>query len=89
MSSFLPSDHQAFFRNSPARYNAIHMQVTVNGQTEELPEGISVLELIARHNLTPDRVAVELNRRLLRTAKYDTPLKANDQVEIVTFVGGG
>lgn len=71
-----------------ALYNA-SMQVTVNGQPEELPEGLSVLELIARHNLTPERVAVELNRRLLRTAKYDTPLKANDQVEIVTFVGGG
>jgi len=30
-----------------------------------------------------------LNRRLLRTEKYDTILAANDEVEIVTFVGGG
>jgi len=34
-------------------------------------------------------VAVELNRRLLRGEKYSTPLKEGDEVEIVTFVGGG
>jgi thiamine biosynthesis protein ThiS len=32
---------------------------------------------------------VELNRRLLRSDRYDTLLKEGDEVEIVTFVGGG
>jgi len=31
----------------------------------------------------------ELNRRLVRAEKYDQPLKEGDEVEIVTFVGGG
>ena len=34
-------------------------------------------------------VALELNRRLVRSEKYDTPLKDGDEVAIVTFVGGG
>jgi sulfur carrier protein len=65
------------------------MQATVNGETVDLPDGLDVNGLIARHKLTPDKVAVELNRRLLRREKYDTALKDGDQVEIVTFVGGG
>jgi sulfur carrier protein len=65
------------------------MTVKVNGQPHELPEGADVRAVIAQHNLTPDKVAVELNRRLVRAEKYDTPLREGDEVEIVTFVGGG
>jgi sulfur carrier protein len=65
------------------------MLVTLNGQSEQIPDGIDVRALLARRQLTPDRVAVELNRRLLRGEKYDTILKEGDQIEIVTFVGGG
>jgi sulfur carrier protein len=65
------------------------MMVKVNGQDLERPEGTTVLALIARHDLTPDKVAIELNRRLARGEKYDLPLKEGDVVEIVTFVGGG
>jgi thiamine biosynthesis protein ThiS len=44
---------------------------------------------VARYHLVPEKVAIELNRRLVRSAKYDEPLKQGDEVEIVTFVGGG
>ena len=65
------------------------MVVRVNGETRELPEGETVLALIARYQLTPDKVAIELNRRLLRAERYATALTEGDEVEIVTFVGGG
>ena len=65
------------------------MTVKVNGQDREVGDGTTVLKLIEQHNLTPQKVAIELNRRLLRTEKYDTVLKTGDEVEIVTFVGGG
>jgi sulfur carrier protein len=65
------------------------MTVTVNGQSETLPEATTVAQLIARHNLTPDKVAVEVNRRLVRAKDYDRQLQEGDQVELVTFVGGG
>jgi sulfur carrier protein len=65
------------------------MKINVNGEEREMPEGTTVAELIARHNLTPDKVAIELNRRLIRSSAYATALKSGDEVEIVTFVGGG
>ena len=65
------------------------MTVRVNGQDREVSDGTTVLALIEQHQLTPQKVAVEVNKRLLRTEKYDTVLKAGDEVEIVTFVGGG
>jgi len=65
------------------------MTVKVNGDQRELPDGETLRALVARYKLTPDKVALELNRRLVRSEKYDTPLKDGDEVEIVTFVGGG
>ena len=65
------------------------MTIKVNGQDREIADGTTVTALIEQHNLSPQKVAVELNRRLLRSDKYETILKAGDEVEIVTFVGGG
>jgi len=63
--------------------------IKVNGQDHEIADGTTVTQLIQQHNLTPQKVAIELNRRLIRTEKYDTVLKSGDEIEIVTFVGGG
>lgn len=65
------------------------MTVKINGDPRDLTDGLSVGELIGQSGLTPEKVAIELNRRLLRSDKYDTSLKNGDEVEIVTFVGGG
>ena len=65
------------------------MTVKVNGEPRDLPQGETLRALVARYQLTPEKVALELNRRLVRAEKYDTVLKEGDQVEIVTFVGGG
>jgi thiamine biosynthesis protein ThiS len=65
------------------------MKVIVNGDQREVPEGESIRALIERYQLSPEKVAVELNRRLLRGERYDTALREGDEVEIVTFVGGG
>ena len=65
------------------------MKIQVNGQPYDAPDGLTVRQLIERHNLTPDKVAVEWNRRLLKAEKYEQMLKEGDEVEIVTFVGGG
>ena len=65
------------------------MTVKVNGEARDLPDGETLRALVARYNLTPEKVALELNRRLVRAEKYDTVLSEGDEVEIVTFVGGG
>jgi thiamine biosynthesis protein ThiS len=61
----------------------------VNGQPREVADGTTLRQLVEQHNLKPEKVAIELNKRLARTEKYDLPLKNGDEVEIVTFVGGG
>jgi thiamine biosynthesis protein ThiS len=65
------------------------MTIKVNGQPREVSQGASVLSLLAMLKLSPEKVAVEVNRRLVRTAGYENALKNADEVEIVTFVGGG
>jgi thiamine biosynthesis protein ThiS len=66
------------------------MRITLNGSSCELADGVSVAELVAAHGLQPPRVAVEVNTRLVPRHQFgDTRLSEGDQVEIVTFVGGG
>ena len=65
------------------------MKIKINGEEREVPEGANILALLAEAKLKPQTVAVEVNKRLVRTEKYDQPLRAGDEVEIVTFVGGG
>lgn len=71
------------------RYTPGVIQVTVNGEARELTEGTTLRQLVESYKLTPEKVAIEWNRRLVRKEKYDLPLSDGDQVEIVTFVGGG
>ncbi len=66
------------------------MQVFLNGEPHDVPEGTTVAELVQRLELVPQRVAVEVNLRLVRRGDYArTPLHAGDRIEIVTLVGGG
>ena len=67
----------------------MNMKMKVNGDEREVPEGMTIRTLVEQFQLVPEKVAIELNRRLVRADKYDTSLKSGDEVEIVTFVGGG
>ena len=68
---------------------SMSLNVTVNGEQRGLPQGTTLRQLVEQFNLKPEKVAIELNRRLARSDKYDAPLNDNDEIEIVTFVGGG
>ena len=66
------------------------MLIIVNGNDTDLPGGSRVTDLIAKLGLTPERLAVEINRKVIRRAIWDsTTLSEGDRVEIVHFVGGG
>ena len=55
-----------------------------------MDEGATLSTLIAQLALAPERVAVELNRDVVRRADWPaTQLSHGDRVEIVHFVGGG
>ena len=64
--------------------------IIVNGNETDLPGGSRVTDLIAKLGLSPERLAVEINRKVIRRAGWDsTTLSEGDRVEIVHFVGGG
>jgi thiamine biosynthesis protein ThiS len=64
--------------------------ILVNGEEKELADGSTVAELIEAVGLKPERLAVELNREIVRRAEWgSTSLSDGDKVEIVHFVGGG
>jgi len=66
------------------------MELHINGQTHVVPLGTSVSALLGLLNVKAPKVAVELNAEVVVKARYDTTiLQPGDQVEIVTFVGGG
>ena len=66
------------------------MLIQVNGEPREVEENISLPELVARLNLKPEQIAIEVNHNVVRRAQWDnTLLQADDKVEIVHFVGGG
>ncbi len=66
------------------------MQLNVNGKTEQLDNVATVGDLLRTFDLAPIRVAVEVNKELVPRKTFDeTPLHDGDDVEIVTFVGGG
>ena len=66
------------------------MQITVNDQQQEHPDGTTVAQLIGAMELNPLHVAVEVNKQLVtRSLHSETKLNENDQLEIVTLVGGG
>ncbi len=66
------------------------MKVFVNGESRELSGTPSLADLITQLELPATRIAVELNREVVRRNDWSgTMLNENDRVEIVHFVGGG
>jgi thiamine biosynthesis protein ThiS len=65
------------------------MKIFVNGELREV-EISTLAELIAVLDLPVARIAIELNREVVRRSDWEsTMLKDEDRIEIVHFVGGG
>lgn len=66
------------------------MQVILNGKPKTLEGQATVAELLQWLKRDPLLVAVEINEDIVPRSAYDgTRLSEGDQIEIVTFVGGG
>ena len=66
------------------------IEVSVNGERFELPSDRSVTGVLEFLNIPRDRVAVELNKILVRKRDWDvTNVTTGAQIEVVEFVGGG
>lgn len=68
----------------------ISIQIVVNGEARTVSPGLTVASLLRELDLDPARVAVELNRKIVRKTAWDeTPVEDGAKLEIVQFVGGG
>jgi len=66
------------------------MQILLNGESLELPDGTTVADLLVRLELTGRRVAVERNLDIVpRSQHATTALADGDQLEVVHAIGGG
>jgi sulfur carrier protein len=64
--------------------------IVVNGEPRATRDGQSVAELLRELGLDPRQVAVERNREIVPRAEHGQVVLADgDELEIVTFVGGG
>jgi sulfur carrier protein len=66
------------------------LQVQINGENRDIPDQSNLEDLVRELSLTPARIAIELNRSVIRRREWaDTKLADGDRIEIVHFVGGG
>jgi thiamine biosynthesis protein ThiS len=66
------------------------MQILFNGEPREIAADATIAHLLLELNLAPKHVAVEVNREVVpRRLHEEHVLRANDEVEVVTLVGGG
>jgi sulfur carrier protein len=68
----------------------VTIQVVINGEPREVPDGLNIVAFLAHLGITAERVAIERNRDILPRANWQgTLVQPGDSYEIVHFVGGG
>jgi thiamine biosynthesis protein ThiS len=66
------------------------VQIVLNGQPQDIPSGLTLLDLLTRLRIDPEKVAVELNRDIIRRAQWNSrKVEEGASIEVVQFVGGG
>ena len=66
------------------------IEITVNGEKRQISKGMTVADLVAELGYAGKPIAVERNRAVVpKRAHAETALQGGDQLELVTFVGGG
>ena len=66
------------------------IQIVINGESRCVPAGQNIVQLLETLRIDPARVAVELDRRIVKPKDWPaTPIGDGAALEIVQFVGGG
>jgi thiamine biosynthesis protein ThiS len=79
-----------FFRWGETVLETKEIEIVVNGQPRRTAAGQSLAELLVSLGVDPARVAIELNRSIIRREKWaEATIGAGAALEIVQFVGGG
>ncbi len=66
------------------------MQVLINGEKRKIENELSLLELLEKFELPTTRIAIELNKDVIRKKDWEIiKISDADKIEIIHFVGGG
>jgi len=66
------------------------MKLTINGKNETIEDVMTIMQLLSKKQLNPDTIVIEYNQEIIPKEKLNyISLKENDNLEIVSFVGGG
>lgn len=66
------------------------LNIKLNGKPLELDNPVSLIELFEMKGLEPDKIVVEYNFEVLKKEDFGkVVLKENDNLEVLSFVGGG
>ncbi len=66
------------------------VSLRVNGESRNFERELTVAELLRELGITSEAVAVEVNREVVPRSQHSSRrLHEGDEVEVLTFVGGG
>ena len=66
------------------------IKIKLNGKLLSIPNGTSVYKVIKKIKAQPTKVAIELNRQIIKKKNINKILLKNkDRLEVVHFIGGG
>jgi thiamine biosynthesis protein ThiS len=64
--------------------------ITINGERRTMDGEATLIEVVRSLGLEPERVAIELDREIVKREKWgETRVAGAQEIEIVQFVGGG
>ena len=68
----------------------LHMELVINGESQQVPEGTTAAALLARLGLENARLAMEVNQEIVPRSQFENCTFApGDRIEIVRAIGGG
>ncbi len=66
------------------------MEILINGEKKQLSQTLSLSELLTHFSLPAERIAIELNREVVRRKDWgNIKVAEGDKLEVIHFVGGG
>src|SRR6185295_18821762 len=66
------------------------IEIRLNGEKQQIPASLSIVQLLDHFELPKDRVAVERNRAIVPKPQWESvSVGQGDELEVVHFVGGG
>ena len=76
--------------NNPRKPVSTKKHVTLNGELRSFAADATLLDIVRALELEPDRLAIELNRVIVKRENWNaTVVDPGAEIEVVQFVGGG